>query len=192
MDQQRRQLARRGDVIGADEVEGALRQTGEQGVGGILKHHQPAGGAHGKQSRDSVQQDAGEQDADDPRPIGAGRRAKERVDGGTKEVLARPALHANRPVLQDQVAVRRRDVDVSGIGRLAVAGMHGQERSPPAEDGRQVAARRRGKMTDDKHRGRQPRRQSAHQLREGLNPPGGCTDHDDVARCQHGPLLCPQ
>jgi hypothetical protein len=54
---------------------------------------------------------SGEDETDRRSTVRVGRRAKQRVDGRPVAVLRRPAVDADDAVLDEQMAVRWRDVD---------------------------------------------------------------------------------
>jgi len=94
----------------------------------VLDHLQPLA---------AVVEGAGEDDADHARAVAPGRRPEERIDGRAKAVLARTPRHADGPVLDEQVAVRRRDVEPSVAETFAVDRVCRRERPCTAHDLRQ-------------------------------------------------------
>jgi hypothetical protein len=77
----------------------------------ILHDRDPAALLDAEQTRRAIAQVAGEQGADDSVPIVVRGAAEERVDRRPMPVFLGAAAETSVPVLDEQVAVRLRDVD---------------------------------------------------------------------------------
>ena len=106
--------------------------------------------------------------------------AEEHVDRGPETVLPRPARDAEVVVDDDKVVVRGRHDDAAGPQRLLL-GRRGHRQPPvPAQDRREHAGARRGKVQDDEHRRRQVGIQTRDEPAQALHAAGRRADHDDV------------
>ena len=68
---------------------------------------------------------------------------KERVDGGTEPVFARSLGHSHPTGFNEQVAVRRGDVDAAGTEALAIPGVVSRQHASAAQNGVENARRLR-------------------------------------------------
>jgi hypothetical protein len=83
------------------------------------------------------------------------RRAEQRVDGRTGAVLVRAAPHVDVVGPDEQVAIRRRQIDEPRLEPLAVAGGHDRQWPGGIKNRGQQVRLAVASMDDDEHRDRQ-------------------------------------
>jgi hypothetical protein len=93
-------------------------------------------------------------------------------------------------IIEQEMIVRRSNVNMARIVGLAILGMGRQQRSRPAQDIREKAFPNWRKMTDDEETGGQAGRQTSGKLREDFHAAGRGADNDDVVtRHETHPLV---
>ena len=94
----------------------------------ILHNGYAAAPLHGRQAGGAVSQRARENNADNAGAIRERGRTKERVDSRPAVVLSGPTYDGSLSVFEQQVKIRRRDIDAAGLDCLAVTGVSGRKR----------------------------------------------------------------
>src|SRR3954469_17548279 len=106
-------------------------------------------------------------------------------------VLPWAALEVHRLLGEQEVVIRRRDVDATSFEPHTLAGVLCRKRACPRENRREHARRGRN-VQDDEHRRRKVLRKPGSQGAQGFDSAGGRSDDDDVPsrRLLTSPHLC--
>jgi hypothetical protein len=180
--EQRRQLGQGQAVIGAVAHQRVARHVRPGGVLGVLHHVDAAPRLERHQPGRAVVQQPGEHDAHGAVPGPHRRRAEQRIHRRAGAVLLRAAPHQQVPAVlgHQQVAVRRGQVDLPALDRLAVLGVACRQRPGPGEDRRHHRARGGRDVLHHQHRRRQVVRQGAAQAGQGIDAARRGADQDEV------------
>ena len=89
------------------------------------------------------------------------RRAKKRVDRRPHHVFARATAQHDVVFEQQEMMIRRRQIDVTGLDHHAVLGLHHRHPRGRAHNRRQNPDPMRGDMQDHEHRRRKVGREPA-------------------------------
>jgi hypothetical protein len=110
-------------------------------------------------------------------------------------VDARPVVEAERAVLDEQVAVRRRDMDPPTLRLHAVLRLHRRQRAGPGQDLGKDARPVRRHVQDDADCCGELGGQLRDELAQRFDPAGGCAEDDGVDPAvlglRHGPPIYP-
>src|SRR5262245_27813924 len=90
---------------------------------------------------------------------------------------------------EDQVPIRRGDVNLPRVEWEVIHGVRRQERPRPAQDIGKYAPATGREVADDKDTRRETARQPAGQLGQCIDTAGGRADHDHVAACHFAPSV---
>src|SRR5581483_3868850 len=181
----RRHLAHPEDVVDRDAPDRAPRHALHQRVLEILRDRDATMALDRLEPGGAVVERAGEDDADHARALAHGRRAEERVDGRPEAILARATRHADGAVVEQEVMVRRRDVDASVREGLTVDGVRGRQRSGTAHHGGQGAGTLRGAVDGDEESRGQLLRKPAGEIQQSRHPSRRSANHHDVPGAHH-------
>ena len=148
----------------------------------ILDHHEAAGLANRDESCHPVLEHPGHQHADHVRTVLCRRGAKQLVDRRARMILACTTPEHEVLAAEQQMIIRRRQVDVAALHALALLGPRDRQRRRAAQDLDEVRRVRRRHVLDDADRRSESRRERLEQARERLDSSGGATDHDQLTR----------
>jgi hypothetical protein len=168
----------------------ALRHAVVFGVVGRLHDGDAAALLDRPQPRRAVVEDAGQDDADGALAVQVRGRAKERVDGRTVAIVFGTARDAHSVIVDEEVMVRRRDVDVRGADEVAVLGSNDRQPRIASQDLDEVAAPVGLEVHDDEERRREVLGQRRYQSIESGDAACRSDDDDDVA-LRHAPIIGP-
>lgn len=107
-----------------------------------------------RQTQGAIAQHAREHNTNDARAKSSRCTAKQHVDGWARAVLAWSDPHCNCGLMKYQVAIGRRDINVSRFDWHAIFGLHRRQRSGSIEDRRKRARRIGWNMQDHEDRRR--------------------------------------
>lgn len=175
------EIGQREDTVGVVAGDRLGRHAREERVIRRLDDDAAAPAADRARACHAVVPRAGEDDRDRPSPVCERRAAEQHVDRRSEAVLVRASHHHGVSTPDDQVTVRRRDVDTSTRERLAVARLDRGQRAGARDDLRQPALRIRGQVKDDAHGCVEILGQSARECRQRLDASRGRA-HDDHRR----------
>jgi hypothetical protein len=130
-------------------MKGVQGHAREAGLPGILDDRDASGLLDGGQAGGPVIQDARQHDADDAGPEGARRRAEQDVDRRPVQVLAGTSVHPHRLLGQEQMMVRRRDVNPALEEPDGLSRGHRRKPARPGEQIGKVRAGHGGHVEDD-------------------------------------------
>src|SRR5205085_1492809 len=108
-------------------VDDALRHFWIFGVLGILDHREAAAHFDRPHAEGAVIELPAENHADDSWPMGHGRRTKEGINGRSIPVLSGPFRNQDMMRFQQQMAVRRGDVEMPSAKTLLILGQRAWE-----------------------------------------------------------------
>jgi hypothetical protein len=114
-------------------LEGIFRHGSETGFARILHNGDTAMTRDDGQARRAIIEQAAEQDGNHPRAISPGDAAEQGVNGRTMAVFARTCGQPDALVVQQQVAVRRRQVNAGFTYALTVHGIGYRQRTHTVE-----------------------------------------------------------
>ncbi len=127
-------------MINGHVAHGVERHVGRRRFGWVLDNGEAAPGFHCVEPGRAVVELTSEDDADDPFSMGPGGAAKKRIDRGPGSVLARTGIELHDAIVNQEMAIGRRDVNAVSLVRHVVLGADGSDSSSPAQDFRQDAA----------------------------------------------------
>jgi hypothetical protein len=179
-------------VVGQPGVHGVGRHRRVEGLGRVLDDDRPSQPLDRPEPADAVVERAREDHASHTALVTHRRRPEQGVDRRPVPVLSQPVFEPHRAVLEQQVVVGRRDVDVPVLDRGAVVGVLGGQLSGPRQDRGQDARRRRNVQHDEQRSGEIPG-EAGGQGAQRLDTAGGGSDDDDVpsGRLVPSPHLVP-
>lgn len=175
-------LDRQSSCVG-NLIERILRHVGEHGGAWILDDGRSSVGVHDHESGSAVVEESSEDDADDAAATGEGSGAEERIDSGAVEILARAGQSAQHITRDDHVQIGRGDIDFSVLDGRPVLWMEDGKGSGATEDFGEETSGACRRVQNDEDRRVKIRRQCAHQLLQGLNTAGRCSDDNQVPMC---------
>jgi hypothetical protein len=169
-------------VIDLDATECTQRHRVETGFPRLLHDRGAAATLDAPQPRGAVVQRPGQYDANHPRPIAEGGGSEQCIDRRPEAVLLRAPADGNRAAIDEEMMVRRSDVDAPGLDLLAITRVDGGQRAGATEDGGQRARLRGRNVQHHEHRTIEVRRQSGDNVPQTLHTAGGSPEHDDKRR----------
>lgn len=179
--------ARGQTVIHIDVAQGVARHRRHDRVKRVLHDRHAAELFDGAKPRGSVVEVAGQNHADDTIAAGVRRRTEQRIDRRTEAVLFRSARDAQIiAALDEQVMIRRRDVDVRVLDALAVERVRRGQATGARQNLRQKAGSGRRGVQHDENRGGQIGGQPRDDLLQRLYAACGRAEYDDVTLRHRG------
>src|SRR5215207_5186059 len=176
------------NVLRLDTLDRPARHAIDDGFLGILHDGHATPRLDRQQPHAPVVEGSREDDADHPRTVDPSGRAEQRVDRRPRVILTRSTGELDPAGADEQMAVRRGDIDASGFNCLAVPGVGGWQRTGPAQSLREPADGVWRNVNDDQERGWEVPRKARDQGGEGLNAAGGGADQDDVTLGHQSPV----
>src|SRR3954466_14095169 len=127
-------------MIDADVAHGVERHVGRRRFGWVLDNGEAAPGFHGVEPGRPIVELPREDDTDDAFSMGPGSAPKKRIDRRPGSVLARTGVELHNAIVDQEMAIRRRDVNAVSLVGSVVLGADRSDFSSPAQDLRQNAA----------------------------------------------------
>src|SRR5215211_1009920 len=186
--ERRSHLGHRQYVLRLDALDRSARHAIDDGLLRILHDGHATSCLDCQQPHAAVVEGPREDDADHPRTVDPGGGAKQRSDRWPTMILARSTGELDPAGADEQMAVRRGDIDASGFNCLAVPGVGGWQRTGPAQNLGEPADGVWRNVNDDHERRWEVRRKARHQGGKSLDAAGGCADHDDVTLGHQSPV----
>src|SRR5215211_3223420 len=186
--ERRSHLGHRQYVLRLDALDRSARHAIDDGLLRILHDGHATSCLDCQQPHAAVVEGPREDDADHPRTVDPGGGAKQRSDRWPTMILARSTGELDPAGADEQMAVRRGDIDASGFNCLAVPGVGGWQRTGPAQNLGEPADGVWRNVNDDHERRWEVPRKARDQGGEGLNAAGGGADHDDVTLGHRSPV----
>ena len=175
------EIGQGGHVVDRHVLERAPRHLGHRCLARILDQRQPTPRLDRKQTGGAAVEVPGQDHANDPRTVGDRGGPEERIDRRAKPVLLGPANHLHESRAQQQVVVRRRDVDSARHDRFAMDRQTRGQRPPAGEHLGELALGSGVGVQRREHGGRQLGRQARHEGQQRLRAAFRAAHHDDVA-----------
>ena len=122
------------NVLRLDALDRPARHAVDDGFLGILHDGHATPRLDRQQPHAPVVEGSREDDADHPRTVGPGGGTKQRIDRRPTMILARSAGELDPAGADEQMAVRRGDIEASRLNDLAVLGVGGRQRTGPAQN----------------------------------------------------------
>ena len=185
-----RDLARRKHPVGAAGVDGRLRHAGVFGRERILGKHQAAARLDRPRPGGAIAARAGENNRDRVLAAGFRQRMKERIDRWFWQHLNARLDQLEALIVENEVAIRRRDVNVVGQRHAVVFNLADFEVGRTGEELHHHAAIVRREMLQHDKRHIQVSRQAGNEggerLKAARRSPDGNDETTFVRRCQFG------
>jgi hypothetical protein len=120
--QQRPHLRNSDTEIDVNIVECVYGHAGIRGISRVLHHRHTAAPFDGHEAGRAVVEHARQYDPNHARAMRHGRRAKERIDCRSVSIFAGPLSYQHLVFLNQEMIVRRSDIDASWLKTLAIFG----------------------------------------------------------------------
>jgi hypothetical protein len=176
-----RNLFDREHLVDFDAAHRRERHARERRLLGLLHQGEAAHPLDLEEAPGPVVERAGEHDPDHARAIARGRGAEQRVDRGTKAVLARAVRQPKPAPVHEEMRVGRGDDDLAVADALPVLGERRRQLADPRDQLREEAWLLARRVDHDEDRRGEVPRQPARHAAERFESTGRAPDHDDVA-----------
>src|SRR5262245_3560667 len=180
LDQQRRDLRCRQNIINVDVLDGAFRHPRDDRIPGGLRNRDAPGPADRGKPQRAVILPSRKNQSNGPRAISFRGRSKERIDGRSKAVLLWPAREPDDARFYQQMIIAGCDVNASRKQFVAVGGIRSWQTARTLQDGCHQMSRSSSGVNRNAYRGRQPRWQISNDPASRFQCTGGPADHDQI------------